>query len=342
MLCAMASGDPPGGGRVSIGDVARLAGVSPITVSRVANSSDAVRPATRDKVLAAMNKLGYAPNSAARALRSGSFHEIGVVVHRLDRTGESRTVEGVVNAARAEGYTISLVDVRSPTSAEVTAAAQRLRHQAIDGLIIVRAEAATAATLALPAGLPVVVSDSRLIGRHPAVGSDQAGGIRDAVEHLLSLGHQTIHHAAGPTDSTPAMVREEVWRRLLTDAGRPVPEVLRGDWTLRSGYELGLRIDPAATAVLCANDEMAAGMIRALHERGLRVPDDVSVVGFDDIAVAEYLWPPLTTIRQDFSRIGAELVRMLLDQVRGQGEPVERQRLVPTELVVRASTAPPR
>jgi DNA-binding LacI/PurR family transcriptional regulator len=336
------AGPSPSAGRASIGDVARLAGVSPITVSRVANGSDSVRPATRDRVLAAMNEVGYAPNRAARALRYGSFEAIGLVAHRLARTGESRTVEGVVDAARAQGYTVSLMDVVAPTSAEVAAAATRLSHQAIDGLIIIRAEMSTPADLALPTGLPVVVSDSRLIGRHPEVSADQTGGTRAAVEHLLQLGHPTVHHVAGPADSRPAAVREDAWRETLQAAGRPVPTVLRGDWTLASGYALGgaLAADPQVTAVLCANDEMAAGLLLALHEHGVQVPQQISVVGFDDIPVAEYLWPPLTTVRQDFGRIGAELVRMLLDQVRGEAGTGARRTVVPAPLVVRASTGP--
>ncbi|CAL8975684.1 Ribose operon repressor [Cellulomonas sp. T2.31MG-18] len=326
--------------RASIGDVARLAGVAPITVSRVANGSDAVRPATRERVQSAMAMLGYAPNTAARALRNGSFETIGLVAHRFARTGESRTIEGVVEAARAEGYTVALVDVVSP--ADVSEAATRLRHQAVDGLIVIRAEVATPTDLALPPGMPVVVSDSRFVGHHAAVGSDQIGGSRSAVEHLLGLGHPTVHHIAGPADSAPAVQREETWQETLRRAGRPVPPVLRGDWTPQSGYALGAQIadDPSVTAVYSANDEMAAGLMRALHERGVRVPEDVSVVGFDDAALTEFLWPPLTTVRQDFRTIGSELVRLLLAQVRDHVDVSREHVVVGTTLQVRASTGP--
>ncbi|OZB49836.1 MAG: LacI family transcriptional regulator [Cellulomonas sp. 14-74-6] len=326
--------------RASIADVARLAGVAPITVSRVANGSDAVRAATRERVQSAMAMLGYAPNTAARALRNGSFETIGLVAHRFARTGESRTIEGVVEAARAEGYTVALVDVVSP--ADVSEAATRLRHQAVDGLIVIRAEVATPTDLALPPGMPVVVSDSRFVGHHAAVGSDQIGGSRSAVEHLLGLGHPTVHHIAGPADSAPAVQREETWQETLRRAGRPVPPVLRGDWTPQSGYALGAQIadDPSVTAVYSANDEMAAGLMRALHERGVRVPEDVSVVGFDDAALTEFLWPPLTTVRQDFRTIGSELVRLLLAQVRDHVDVSREHVVVGTTLQVRASTGP--
>lgn len=345
-------------------DVAALAGVSTQTVSRVSMGLDNVRPTTRERVLAAMAELGYAPNTAARALRYGNFRTIGVIAHRLARTGESRTVEAVVEAARDQGYTVTLIDVESPSSDVVSAAATRLSHQAIDGLVIIRAETATPDTLALPPRLPVVVSDSRFVGHHPAVGADQADGARRATQHLLDLGHRTVHHVAGPADSAPAQLRAEAWRATLVAAGCPVPDVVEGDWTAGSGYDAGRRLatDPEVTAVFCANDEMAAGLLRALHEAGRAVPGDVSVVGFDDILLAEYLWPPLTTVVQDFDEIGRRLVGRLLEQVRtgrdpglaevrivetseleaSEGEESDLHEVVPVELKVRQSTAPPR
>lgn len=328
----------------SIADVAELAGVSSQTVSRVSTGAENVRPATRDRVLAAMDELGYSPNHAARALRYGSFGTIGLIAHRLARTGESRTVEAVVEAARAERYTVSLVDVQNPGSDDVTAAVARLSHQSIDGLVIIRAETATPAALALPPRMPVVVSDSRFVGHHPAVGADQVTGTHLAVAHLLDLGHRTVHHVAGPDDSAPAQVRVAAWREHLVGAGRPVPERLRGDWTARSGYEAGRRLaaDPDATAVFCANDEMAAGLVRALYEHGRRVPDDISVVGFDDIPLAEFLWPPLTTVQQDFHLIGERLMELLLRQIRERAPLEDSRVVVPTRLVVRASTSAPR
>lgn len=328
----------------SIADVAALAGVSSQTVSRVSTGAEPVKADTRDKVLAAMEELGYSPNNAARALRYAHFETIGVIAHRLARTGESRTFEALVLAARREGYTVTLLDVQNPSSDAMAAAATRLTHQAIDGLVIIRAEDESPETLALPARMPVVVSDSRFVTHHPAVATDQAGGTRAAVQHLLDLGHETVHHLAGPADSSPAGLRVDSWRASLVAAGRRVPEPYRGDWSATSGYEQGLRIarDPAVTAVLCANDEMAAGLYRALHENGLSIPADMSVVGFDDIPLAEYLWPPLTTVAQDFHRIGIELVDLLLRQIRGGERLTDLKVLLPVELVVRASTAPPR
>lgn len=328
----------------SMADVAALAGVSSQTVSRVSMGAENVRPATRQRVVAAMEQLGYSPNSAARALRYGSFGTIGLIAHRLARTGESHTVEAVVEAARDAGYTVSLVDLHSPSPDDVTAAAARMSHQAIDGLIVIRAEAAIPSTLALPPNLPVVVSDSRFVGGgFPAVAADQVGGTQMAVEHLLKLGHRTAHHLAGPTDSNPATQRAEAWQQTLAQWGRPVPAVFQGDWSATSGYHLGTQIadDDTVTAVFSANDEMAAGLMLALHERGRRIPEDISIVGFDDIPLASYLWPPLTTVAQDFATIGRQLISLLVEQIRTGPQHTDTQVLVPTHLILRASTAPP-
>ena len=328
--------------RPAMADVAALAGVSPQTVSRVSMGASNVRPETRSRVQAAMDELGYLPNRAAQALRYGHFGTIGLVARVFTRTGVSHTIEAVVDAARAEGYGVSLFDVDEPTGEGFDATVGRLTHQAVDGLIILRAETSAPESLSLPSRLPVVVADSRFVGVHAAVGCDDVGGTRAAVQHLLDLGHRTVSHIRGPADSVQAGQRELAWADTLRAAGRTVPDVMPGDWTPASGYEQGRRLaaDPAVTAVFCANDEMAAGCYRALWEAGRRVPHDVSVVGFDDV-LGDFLLPPLTTVTQDFVTIGHELVRLLLRQIR-QGKPDTVSRiLVPTELVVRGSTAPP-
>ncbi|MFG1912988.1 LacI family DNA-binding transcriptional regulator [Kribbella sp. NPDC048928] len=324
--------------------MARLAGVSAQTVSRVSTGSEPVRPETRERVLDAMGQLGYAPNLAARALRHGNFRSIGLIAHQVIRTGESKTIEAVIEAARREGYSVSLVDVQSPSPGDVRDAVQHLSHQAIDGLIIIRAETATPATLALPSTLPVAVSDSRFIGHHPAIGADQVGGSRAAVQHLLDLGHTTVHHIAGPSDSGPADLRAMAWKDTLRTARRRVPAILRGDWSADSGYELGRRLAGRSdvTAVFAANDEMACGLLHSLHEAGREVPYDVSVVGFDDIEVARHLWPPLTTVRQEFQEIGKELVELIMRQMRDRTTMVDYHGTVPAPLIIRGSSAPPR
>ena len=327
----------------SIEDVARLAGVSAQTVSRVSTGAPRVSAATRARVVAAMDQLGYSPNHAARALRNGAFGTVGLLAHRFERTGEALTTEGVIDAAQAEEYAVTVVGVRHADANDWESAAHLLTHQAIDGLIIIRAEETTPEALALPAGMPIVVSDSRLVGHYPAVVADQVQGTIDAVRHLLDLGHRTVHHIAGPADSEPANVRVGSWQRCLEGAGIVPPQLWRGDWTAQSGYEIGRRVagDDTVTAVYCANDEMALGFMRAQHELGRRVPDDVSVVGFDGIALSEFAYPPLTTVKQDFHTIGHELVRLLLQSLRSQAPATQERVLVPTELIVRGTTAPP-
>ncbi|WP_236683212.1 LacI family DNA-binding transcriptional regulator [Demequina sediminicola] len=324
-------------------DVAELAGVSGQTVSRVANNEDNVKPATRERVLEAMASLGYSPNNAARALRNGAFHTIGLIAHNLARTGESRTAEAVIEAARLTDHTVTLVDVASPSSQEMTRAASRLSHQSIDGLIIVRAEISNPGDLVLPPGMPVVVSDSRFEGHIPAVGADQVAGTRAAVEHLLGLGHRTVHLLGGPADSIQARVRRDAWESTLKAHHSRVSVPWQGDWTPASGYVVGKSIDiTGVTAVVCANDEMAAGLLLAFHERGIRVPQDVSVVGFDDLPLSEFLVPPLTTVRQDFAAIGTRMVALLMEQMKHGSHDGASTSLLPAELVVRSSTAPPR
>ena len=327
----------------SIEDVARLAGVSAQTVSRVSTGSASVRPTTRDRVLTAMNQLGYSPNRAARALRSGSFGSIGIITQRLERTGEALTTAAVVRAAEAHDLSATLIHVEDPGSDGLEHAASRLTDQAVDGLVIVRVWHASRESLVLPDGLPVAVSDSRLMGHHPSVDADQVGGSAAAVEHLLSLGHRNIHHIAGPEGSQPALVRRATWQRCLQEAGLPTPRAWEGDWSGSSGYRIGqhLLTDESVTAVYCANDEMAFGLIRALHEGGRRVPEDVSVVGFDGIDLSEFSYPPLTTVRQDFRRIGEELVRLVMEQIQSRVVRAPTHVVLPTQLLIRGTTAPP-
>jgi DNA-binding LacI/PurR family transcriptional regulator len=327
----------------SIEDVARLAGVSAQTVSRVSTGTASVREPTRAKVLSAMDQLGYAPNRAARALRNGTFATIGLVASQFGRTGETLITEAVLDAAEESDYSVTLLQVHASDPGHWERTSHRISQQAIDGLVIIRAEHATPTSLMLPAGLPVAVSDSSLIGSYPSVVADQVQGSAAAVGHLLELGHHSVHHVAGPADSGAAAVRAAAWQRSLEQAGIRPPQVWPGDWSAGSGYEVGKRIaaDPSITAVYCANDEMAFGLIRALHERGREVPQDVSVVGFDGIALSEYSFPPLTTVKQDFHRIGSELVRLVLEQLRSKAAPVSGRVLIPTELIIRGTTAPP-
>lgn len=331
------------GSGASMADVAKLAGVSAQTVSRVANGSDLVRPETRDKVIEAMQMLGYSPNVAARALRQGRFKTIGLLGHHFERTGEALTTNGLITAATAHDYAVTIVTVQESRIDGWDDAATRLSSQAIDGLVILRAEH-TPEQLSLPVGFPVAVSDSRFAGMYSAVTLDHESGSIAATNHLLDLGHRQVHHLAGPANSDPANARLEPWRAVLRQRGIPAPEPFHGDWTMNSGYEIGKRIadQGGVTALYCANDEMAIGAMHAFHDVGLRVPEDISVVGFDDLAVAEHLPVPLTTVRQDFHAIGESLFELVVGQIEEDTGTAQRRRVVvPTTFVVRSTTAAP-
>ncbi|MGW7281425.1 LacI family DNA-binding transcriptional regulator [Streptomyces sp. NPDC054844] len=324
-------------------DVAQLAGVSSQTVSRVSNGFPGVNEQTRRQVLTAMKELGYRPNSAARALKRGEFRTIGVITFTLATTGNVRTLEAIATSAAQEGYAVTLLPVAVPTQDEVRGAFSRLGELAVDAVIVImEVHLLDAARLSLPPHVKVVVADSDAGDRFTVVDTDQAGGTRDAVRHLLELGHRTVWHLAGPEESFAAQRRTDAWRTELESAGRTPPPLVRGDWSAESGYRAGLHLaaQQDCTAVFAANDQMALGLLRALHERGRRVPEDVSVVGFDDIPEAGSFLPPLTTVHQDFAEVGRRCVEGVLHQVR-QSEPEHGTRLVPTQLVVRESTAPP-
>ncbi|MFD8819530.1 LacI family DNA-binding transcriptional regulator [Streptomyces sp. NPDC059627] len=338
----------PGGRRkqrVSMADVAKLAGVSSQTVSRVSNGHTGVIAATREQVLAAMRELGYRPNSAARALRYGRFNTIGVILFSLSSTGSSRTVEAIATHAAAEGYAITLIPIDVATQDNVLGAFTRMGELAVDAVIVImEIHLLDTATVQLPPGVHVVVVDSDAGDRYSVVDTDQADGARGAVRHLLELGHRTVWHVAGPGSSYAAQRRAQAWRAVLESAGCPVPAPLPGDWSAESGYAAGLVLaeEPGCTAVFAANDQMALGLLRAFHERGRSVPADISVVGFDDTPDAAFFIPPLTTVHQDFAEVGRRCVEGVLRRLRTGDDSRPGTDLVPARLVIRDSTAPPR
>jgi DNA-binding LacI/PurR family transcriptional regulator len=327
----------------SLADVARLVGVSAQTVSRVSNGFPSVAESTRQQVLAAMQELGYRPNSAARALKRGEFRTLGVILFDMSTTGNMRTLEAIALSAAQEGYATTLLPVAVRTQDNVRGAFTRLGELAVDGVVILmEAHLLDASTVTPTPRTHVVIVDSNAGDRYSVVDNDQPSGAHAAVRHLLELGHDTVWHVAGPIASYAAERRVDAWRGQLHARCRTVPELIRGDWTADSGYQAGLQLaqEPDCTAVFVGNDQMALGVLRALHEHGRRVPQDVSIVGFDDIPEAASYVPPLTTVRQDFREVGRRCVEQLLRQIRNDDE--ERgTTLVPTRLIVRASTAPP-
>jgi DNA-binding LacI/PurR family transcriptional regulator len=328
-------------------DVGRLAGVSHQTVSRVINGSTHVRPATRQRVLQAMRELGYRPNSIARALATGRTRTLGVVSFDTTLYGPASTLFGIERAAHQAGYFIIVASLRALDRATVADAVERLRVQGVEGVMVIVSEAGAASAL-LEVGLqiPMVAVEAGPDRGVPVVAVDQRTGATLATRHLLDLGHQKVHHITGPVSSLESQQRIAGWRATLEAAGAPVPPPLVGDWSARSGYHLGHRLarDPSVGAVFVGNDQMALGLLRAMHEGGRRIPEEVSIVGFDDIPESPYLTPPLTTVRQDFGEVGSRSLLVLIRAIEASaaGEPPPAGSLVAPELVVRRSTMAPR
>ncbi|GAA4954013.1 LacI family DNA-binding transcriptional regulator [Actinoplanes utahensis] len=315
-------------------DVARLAGVSVQTVSRVVNDNPSVRPETRARVRAAMRALNYQPNLAARTLVTRRSRTLGVI------TPVSGTLlYAVEDAARRAGYHIGVTGCAGPDDGFVRAALARLRDQAVAGTILIAPVAGVRQALSEPQPVPFVVAgDLRDL---PSVAVDNALGARQVTRHLLGLGHRTVHHVSGPAGDPEATERRSGWQQALLRAGRPVPAPLAGDGTARSGYLAGrgLAADRSVTAVFCGTDHLALGVLRALAEAGRHVPGDVSVAGFGDLPESPYLCPPLTTVHQDLDAVGRDAVAALLHRIDTGGDAGIRRHA--PRLVVRASTAPP-
>ena len=322
-------------------DVARVAGVSHQTVSRVLNDSPGVRPETRQQVLDAISQLGYRRNLSARTLVTRHSQTLGVISFDTTRYGPATTLSGIEQAARAAGYFISIILLEVADRDSVLSALDRLLGQAVEGIIVVAPQlSASGALWNLPLEVPVVAIEGGPGVPMPTVRIDQPTGARMAVRHLLDLGHRSVWHVAGPQDWIEARGRIRGWRMELRKSGAPVPPVLYGDWTARSGYLAGRQLagEPEATAIFAGNDQMALGVLRALREAGRRVPEDVSIIGFDDTPESGYFSPPLTTLRQDFGQVGRACLRLLVDRIEGAAEPAAAGS-VPPELVVRDSTA---
>ncbi|MGC4001146.1 MAG: LacI family DNA-binding transcriptional regulator [Anaeromyxobacter sp.] len=338
-----ASGRKTGRGRKGAAvmtDVAKLARVSYQTVSRVLHDSPNVHPETRERVLAAIRKLDYRPNPVAQALVTGRSRTLGVVSFDTTLYGPASTLLGIAEAAHEANYTLSITSLKALNRASVLTAVERLRRQGVDGIIIVAPQrSAVDAILHLPRDVPVVAVEGGPDDSVPVVAVDQLAGAAAATRHLLDLGHRTVWHIAGPEDFMEADQRLEGWRATLEAAGAPVPDVLRGDWSARSGYALGERLlGPEVTAVFVANDQMALGFLRRLHEAGREAPRSISIVGFDDIPEAAFFTPPLTTVRQDFHEVGRQCLLTMLGEL-DSGRRSSRRVVVPIELVVRGSTA---
>lgn len=323
-------------------DVAAAAGVSAQTVSRVLNDHPNVQDSTRRRVLAVVEDLGYRRNNTARALVTGQSKTIGVLTLATNNFSRSSLALGVELGAREAGYTVNSVTSSLSVQA-LTEAVSRLVHQGVDGIIIAAPlQEAAQEVSKITARIPTVNTDGSSNMGDRMVGVNQDVSAVLATKHLLDLGHKTVWHVAGPVEWSDAASRLGSWRRTLQEAGRQVPPELHGDWSPESGYRNGLILGrmPEVTAILVASDEMAFGVIRALTELGRRIPEDISIVGIDDIDLAAFSNPPLTTVRQSFEDTGRRAVKRLVAQIANPALDTASDLLEPT-LVVRGSTAPP-
>jgi len=328
--------------RPSIYDVAKLAGVSHMTVSRVLNDHPNIRESTRERVLAAIEEMNYTRSSIARALATRRAMRIGVIVDSPVQFGPNSTLRAVEHAARAAGYAISSYSISDEEDSSIDEGVAELVAQGVDALCVIAPRASSMQVLrGQVTGLPTLAVKAEPEAAMHTVGIDQHAGAVLAVTHLLELGHRSIAHLAGPLDWFDALGRVQGWRDALERAGLPAAPPLHGDWTSDCGYEFGRTHDfGAATAVFAANDQMALGLIHGLAERGLRVPDDISVVGFDDLPDARHFLPPLTTVRQDFVALGSLALHLLLSPADQASE--EHDRVEPVLVVRRSTGAPPR
>ncbi|MDI6943167.1 MULTISPECIES: LacI family DNA-binding transcriptional regulator [Microbacterium] len=327
----------------NIRQVAQLAGVSHMTVSRVLNDYPYIKEATRRRVLEVIEELDYRPNMAARALATQRSQRIGVLVESAVEFGPTSTLRAVESAARLAGYSVSAIALRGGDEITPQEAVDNLTTQGIDALCVVAPRSSSIAALRkISIGVPVLVVKPDKDPAFLTVSVDQQEGTTLAVDHLVSLGHRDILHLAGPLDWLDARARERAFHARAKAWGIRERPIVVGDWTADFAYDFakGIRELPDYTAIFAGNDDMAVGLIHGLADRGFSVPDDLSVVGFDDVPLSAHVLPPLTTIRQNFHALGVSAVDMLRAAI--EKREIPRVTRIPAELLVRSSTAAPR
>jgi DNA-binding LacI/PurR family transcriptional regulator len=332
--------------RASLKDVARVAGVSAMTASRVANGGPGVGDETRSRVLRVMAELDFVPNATARALKTGRAPALGYLALASQMQGSLlRTLESVEHTAREHGYGLMVASFPTIDADTVRLAQAQFQRDAVDAVIAISPLNESAEALALIAERIPTVGLWTPAGPVESIAADDNElGAQLATEHLLSLGHETVWHIAGPRGWMATDHRLAGWRRALEAAGRPVPEPRHAEhplWSAEAGFTeaMTLLADPDVTAVFAADDRMALGTLHAAARLGRAVPGDVSVVGYDDIPESGFYLPSLTTVHEEFELLGEAAVHAALARI---GRDVSRERR-PIEpwLVTRATTAPP-
>lgn len=324
----------------SIRDVARLAGVSHQTVSRVLNDHPSIRPETKQRVLDAIGVLDYRPNLAARALVTSESRTIGVLSATIGEFGPTSSIASIEDAARAEGYSVTTLNLPETTPEAIGDAIRQLGREQVSGIVALAPQVRVFNVLrGMAVGVPIVSLQAASGADGFSLSADQSAGARAITEHLISLGHSDILHLAGPQDWIEAESRMRGYLDALREADLPTFPPIRGDWTADFGYFAGTELArrPDFTAVFAANDLMAIGLMHGFRDAGIDVPRQVSIVGFDDIPVAAHVWPPLTTVHQDFPELGKRTVETLLAQIRGEAVP--EFGLIAPQLRLRSSSA---
>jgi len=329
---------------VTIKEVAREAGVSVATVSRVVNEKGPVREATRRRILQVVEKLRYAPHGAARSLITRKTRTLGVLLPDLFGEFFSEVIRGIDVAARARGYHL-LVSGYHEDRAETQELLRAMRGR-VDGLIALSPELdAQAFEENLPAGFPVVFLNGLVRkGGYSSIRVDNYGGAFAMTRHLIGLGHRRIVFVAGPEGNHDASERQRGYRDALRRQGGSRALEIPGDFREETGYRAApqiLRARPSPTAVFAANDAMAIGLLCAFRVRQVRVPEDVALAGFDDIPIARFITPPLTTVRVPIATLGSRATARLLQALEGAGGRSRPEETLATTLVVRSSCGSP-
>ncbi|MFF9563758.1 LacI family DNA-binding transcriptional regulator [Leifsonia sp. NPDC014704] len=323
--------------RATIYDVARHAGVSHQTVTRFLNGFEGIRPATREKVQAAIDELNYRPNGAARWLRSRQSNRIGILAHRMELSGPGRIIAGATTAARSRGYVLDIASMDGEDAHSVDAALDVVMEHQIAG-VFATAQTDVVREAVANRGLDVPISIDSGEGLSSSGANPRAHPGRLAAAHLADLGHRRVAFVNGPGVWIAAGERRSGFLAVAAERGLDIAWEYEGDWSAESGYRAAGLLPDGVTAVALANDSMAIGLIFGLAERGLRVPEDVSVIGMDDAPESRFHLPSLSTIRLDFEGEGAYLMNVLIAKIEGGDEAdVPGYRL--PELVQRGSTA---
>ena len=329
--------------RYNIKEVAVAANVSVATVSRTLAMPDVVAPETRQRVHDAIRRMGYKPNAQARNLRTARTHVIVALVPDISNPFFAEVIRGIEQVAHQNRYSVLLGDTQYSLDRE-QAYANLIDSRQADGLISLMPHTPTIEALAPSGRMPIVNACEYVKDRSiTSVYIDNIAAATEATNYLLALGHRNVAFVTGPMNSPISTDRDKGYELALSSAGikRNRKLTIEGDFSVESsirGLDSLLARGERFTAVFCSNDEMAFGAIRAIRARGKRVPEDISVVGFDDIRFARYFDPPLTTIAQPMADLGREAMSMLIEILTGDDVP-PRKRILPTQLIVRGSTA---